>query len=62
MNKGIDVNSVDKFQQTPIHVASQRNKNPEVIRTLINLGANINAVDLDKKSPFHFAARWSKNI
>lgn len=43
IKKGADVNAKDVFDVTALMVAASGNKNPEIIRTLVELGADVNA-------------------
>ncbi|KAK2808405.1 hypothetical protein FQN50_004790 [Emmonsiellopsis sp. PD_5] len=56
-NYGTDYcDSVDKFGQTPLHIAA-RCKQPEICQMLLNAGADISRRDnLHHKSPLHHAA------
>lgn len=42
---GADVNAQNKDGKTPLHLAVEFNKNPEVVRTLLEAGANPKSKD-----------------
>ncbi len=54
INKGADVNSVDKEKKTALHVASQLG-HPEIVQLLLAKKANPNAIDTLRKTPLHNA-------
>ncbi|ORX57875.1 ankyrin [Piromyces finnis] len=46
----VDINLTDRFNQTPLMVASKGNKNPEILKLLIAYGANPNIQDNNGKT------------
>lgn len=52
--RGLDVNLVDNYGQTPLHYASEQ-AGVEVIQTLLDAGATINSVDKNGKTPLMLA-------
>ena len=50
-----DVNARDKEEQTPLHIAAQKDNAPAV-QLLLKHGANCNAQDMNGWSPLHCAA------
>ena len=55
-SKDVDVNAVNKFGQTALHIAASRGYQ-EIVKMLISSGANVNAKDEDGKTPLHLAAK-----
>ncbi|KZC10409.1 Ankyrin repeat and death domain-containing protein 1A, partial [Dufourea novaeangliae] len=52
----IELNAIDKKEQTPIHCACAQ-ENMAAVEILITLGANVDAVDCDGNTPLHVATR-----
>ncbi|WP_064124964.1 ankyrin repeat domain-containing protein [Wolbachia endosymbiont of Dactylopius coccus] len=60
IERGIDINTVDKDGLTPLHKAAG-NAQVEVVNALIKKGANVKAVSKDGITPLHCAALSSNN-
>jgi ankyrin repeat protein len=60
IERGIDINTVDKDGLTPLHEAAGSG-HVEVVNTLIKKGANVKAVSKDGITPLHCAALSSDN-
>ena len=60
IKKGADVNAKDVFDVTALMVAASGNKNPEIIRTLVELGADVNAKG-GGMNVLMYAARYNEN-
>ena len=56
LNNGVDVNSRDRVDATPLHYAS-RNRNLDAVQVLLDQGADINAVNNSDQTPLHVAFR-----
>jgi len=54
MENGYDINTSDRFKQTPLHYAAQ-NSHFLVIEFLINHGADINSINNRHENPLHFS-------
>ena len=52
LDRGVDANVQDKYQRTPLHIASTYGK-LEIIRLLLEHGAAVNAVDNKGDIPLH---------
>lgn len=50
VNRGVDVNAIDCYGNSPVHYAA-RSKRADIIKLLFNAGANINIVNLQGVSP-----------
>ena len=50
----LDVNSVDSYKNTPLHIACEEG-NPEVVKMLLNAGANRSMQNKDEKTPVELA-------
>ena len=50
----LDVNSVDNYKNTPLHIACEEG-NPEVVKMLLNAGANRSMQNKDEKTPVELA-------
>jgi len=62
IDKGVDVNTKDKYGQTPLHIAVGR-ENIEIVKFLVSEGkANVNVKEVDGKTPLHLAATYNDNI
>ncbi len=62
LDRGADINAVDKDGRTPLHDAARARSRDAIsllvnIRLLVNRGADINAVDKDGRTPLHDAAQ-----
>lgn len=60
IERGLDVNSVNRFNQTPLHLAIER-QNLLVIDHLISCGSNVNLVDANGNSPLHILSGALQN-
>ena len=60
ITKDADVNSVDKYGYTPLHVATRLNEY-DVVEKLINKGASVNSVDRFGDTPLLDSTRNSTN-
>lgn len=57
-----DVDTRDKFGNTPLHVAAWYNENPRILDLLVNKGkATVNIYNDRERTPLHLAARFSAN-
>lgn len=45
----------DSLGQTPLHIAAEKNPNPQVIQDLLKFGANLSQQDSDSNQPLHLA-------
>jgi E3 ubiquitin-protein ligase mind-bomb len=54
VNKGAEVNSVNKERRTALHIAVV-NRNIDLVSTLLKVGADVNIQDVHGDSPFHLA-------
>lgn len=61
IDKNADVNSKDKFDSTPLHLASGYNPNEELVKFLLENNANVNAKDKDGWTPLHLASSYNQN-
>ena len=52
---GADVNATDKYNQTPLHLASEKG-HLEMAQLLIANGAEVNATDFEGVTPLHWAS------
>lgn len=53
---GADVNAVDNWNMTPLHMAAARNTSAGLVALLLDHGANGTALDQWGETPLHFAA------
>ena len=60
-SKGADLNLQDEFGWTPLHRAAGSNKNPEIIKALVERGADPKAQDKHGFTPLHMAAGGNEN-
>lgn len=59
LNKGADVNEINEYGVTPLHMVISRCKNNEkLVRLLLSRGANKNIKNYDKWSPLQIAQHW----
>ena len=56
INNGADVNIIDDEQNTPLHIAFQRD-NIEIIMALLDRGADVNIIDDEQNTPLHLACK-----
>ncbi|WP_264330909.1 ankyrin repeat domain-containing protein [Wolbachia endosymbiont (group B) of Erebia ligea] len=59
LNKGANVNAVERRKWTPLHTAVKSGK-VEVAELLLDRGANVNAVDNLDMTPLHFALKYNR--
>ena len=52
VNKGININMVNEFGETPLHSAASCGRT-DIAKYFIELGANVNAKDMDGFTPLH---------
>ncbi|XP_063693834.1 uncharacterized protein LOC134825532 [Bolinopsis microptera] len=57
---GADVNTTDKFGETPLHVAASDKSAVEVAKLLLEQGAEVNIKDYGGDTPLHVAARKNR--
>ena len=57
----LNVHAKTKNGSTPLFLASARNTNPEVIKTLIENGTNVNSKDNDGNTPLIMGVKNNKN-
>ena len=55
---GADVNAVNSWQDSPLHLASEQN--PAVVPVLLEAGAKVNVLDKWRHSPLFKAAEWNQ--
>jgi hypothetical protein len=55
IEKGIDINQCDKYENTPLHIAVSCN-NKEIIELLLEAGADCNITNYNYETPLHTAA------
>ncbi|DBA88628.1 TPA: hypothetical protein ACH3X1_016476 [Trebouxia sp. C0004] len=60
LDKGADLNRVDKFDWTPLHSAACRNK--DIAQLLLDRGANVSVADNNGFTPLHRAAMTGKDV
>lgn len=61
ISKGLDIEAVNKYGETPIFVAAKETDNPEVIEAFIKAGANINVTCNDGTTLLIIAAGFNPN-
>jgi len=59
-NQGQDVNQVDKYGDTALHVSAKNNE--EIVRYLLSKGASVNAQNNNGSTPLHKAAMNPNNV
>ncbi len=59
LNKGANVNAVERRKWTPLHTAVKSGK-VQVAELLLDRGANVNAVDNLDMTPLHFALKYNR--
>ena len=59
IEKGIDVNQRDHFQNTPLHKAVRY---PEMVKLLLDHGALVNAKNLMGETPLHLAVPYKDSV
>jgi hypothetical protein len=59
VERGADVNTKDRWGQTPLHKAANSNHGYDagIVSTLLKAGANVNAVNNFGRTPLHIAAK-----
>ena len=61
-DKGVDIRNIKNLvSETPLHLASSRNGNEQVVRLFLDKGADVKARDEWGKTPLHAAARHTPN-
>ena len=58
---GANVNAVDRDYATPLHLAAQEERDPEIILLLLDAGAYVNEKARDDLTPLHLAAQTNVN-
>ena len=63
LNRGADVNAVDKNNSTPLHDAAKAYGSSaiQVVTLLLRHGADVNAVDNDNNTPLSIAVKSGKS-
>ena len=62
IDKGVDVNAGNGDEETLLHLLASSNKNPEIVKLLVDAGANIDArEELFGATPLHIAAGENNN-
>ena len=56
LDHGADIAAIDTDGFTPLHIAAERNRQPEAISLLLDRGADIEAKGKDDFTPLHWAA------
>ena len=56
INRGADVDAMDKDDRTPLHYAVRKNS-LDVAKLLLDRGADVDAMDKDDRTPLHYAVR-----
>ena len=62
LDAGADANAADDGGKTPLHWASERNENVEVVRVLLDAGADVGAATGLGSTPLHGAASSNGNV
>jgi ankyrin repeat protein len=52
----MNINAKNEAGETPLHLASEYNMDPDIVKTLLKEGAIVNIEDLSKSTPLHYAA------
>lgn len=60
LNKGANINAVERRRRTPLHAAVRYNSHKELVELLLEKGANVNAVDNLDMTPLHFALKYDQ--
>ena len=61
LQAGADLKARDMFGYTPLHIAAEHNKNPDVIAVLVDAGADLEARDKIEDTPLHRAAGFNQS-
>lgn len=59
LKNGADINARDNDGDTPLFMAAYGNKNPKVIKTLLEYGADVNIRDDSGKTPLNYAVKYN---
>jgi len=57
LQHGLNVNSVDSNNNTPLHIAIYKECSPKLVLMLVYHGANVNAVNYEGDTPLHIAIK-----
>ncbi|GHV33658.1 hypothetical protein FACS1894187_02530 [Synergistales bacterium] len=61
IENGADVNTENKYGETPLMIAALKNTDPEVLSVLLKNGADVNAKSDDRTTALIFAAQCNEN-
>ncbi len=61
LDNGKKANALKKSQYSLLHRAAANNKDPEIIKALVNAGADVNALGRNGQTPLHWAAELNQN-